>query len=81
MVFLFGLILEVSVVKHNKMSATKQKYTGKWNQLKGRLKEEYANITDNDLQKTEGKLEQVVGMIQEKTGETKEKIKNFIDNF
>lgn len=62
------------------MSAIEEKLEGKWNQLKGRIKEQYSDLTDDDLQKTEGKFEQIVGLIQEKTGETKEKIKDFIDS-
>ena len=62
------------------MSATEEKMKGNWNQIKGSLKEEYGELTDDDLIYTEGKEDQVIGKIQEKTGETKEEIKNFIDN-
>jgi len=62
------------------MSATEDKLKGNWNQVKGSLKEKYGELTDDDLTYTEGKEDQLIGKIQEKTGETKEEIKKFIDN-
>ncbi len=61
------------------MSATTDKIKGNWNQIKGKLKEEYAELTENDLMYQEGKEDQLLGRIQEKTGRTKEEIKRFID--
>jgi uncharacterized protein YjbJ (UPF0337 family) len=48
---------------------------GKWNQVKGKLKEKYANLTDDDLTYEEGKDDQLWGRLQEKTGRTLEDIK------
>ena len=53
---------------------------GNWNMLKGRLKQEYANLTDDDLDYIEGREEELIGRLQKKTGETKEKIENFLKN-
>jgi len=58
---------------------TKEKLKGNWNQLKGNFKQKYGQLTDNDLKYQEGKEDELLGRIQEKTGETKEKIKSFID--
>lgn len=63
------------------MSALKDKLTGNWNIMKGKLKEEYAELTDNDLVYEEGQEDQLLGNIQKKTGQTKEAIKSWIDNF
>ena len=63
------------------MSAIADKIKGNWNQLKGKLKEEYAELTDDDLLYEEGQEDQLLGIIQEKTGQTKEAIKNWIDKF
>ncbi len=57
---------------------TKLEIRGNWNQLKGKLKQKYAQLTDNDLLFEEGKEEEVVGRIQERTGESKENIRDFI---
>lgn len=61
------------------MSATTDRIRGNWNQIKGKLKEEYGELTDNDLVYKEGKEDQLIGRIQEKTGKTKQEIKDFID--
>lgn len=52
---------------------------GDWNILKGKLKQKYANLTDNDLQYTEGSEQELVGRIQKRTGQTKEAIEKYID--
>lgn len=62
------------------MSAFTDVLKGKWNQAKGKLKEEYAELTDDDLTYEEGKEEQLLGRIQEKTGKTKQEVKDFIDS-
>ncbi|HEY6435822.1 MAG TPA: CsbD family protein [Ignavibacteriaceae bacterium] len=47
---------------------------GKWNELKGKLKQKYAELTDNDLMYVEGKENELWGRIQQKIGKTKEEI-------
>lgn len=44
---------------------------GDWNIIKGKLKQKWATLTDDDLQYAEGKLEEVYGRIQKRTGETR----------
>jgi len=62
------------------MDALKDKIKGNWNQIKGKLRQEYAILNDNDLAYEVGQEEELLGRIQEKTGQTKEDIKKFIDN-
>ena len=40
---------------------------GKWKQIRGKVKEEWAHIADHDLDKIMGKREQLVGLVQENT--------------
>ena len=47
------------------------KWKGRWNQIKGKVKQEYGELTDNDLKYVEGKEEELLGKLQEKTGKTK----------
>ncbi len=61
------------------MQATKDKLKGNWNQIKGKLKQNYGELSDNDLIYHEGKEDELLGKIQEKTGQTKQEIKAFID--
>ncbi len=56
-------------------------FKGKWNQVKGKFKQEYADLTDDDLKYAEGKSDELLGRLQEKTGETKEKLKEKIDKW
>jgi uncharacterized protein YjbJ (UPF0337 family) len=61
------------------MSATTDKIKGNWNQLKGKLKQQYGELTDDDLTYAEGKEEELLGRIQKKTGKTKEELSKFIE--
>lgn len=47
---------------------------GNWKQLKGKVKEAWGDLTDDELTKVEGKRDQLVGLIQKKSGKTKEEV-------
>ena len=47
---------------------------GDWNITKGKLKQKWAKLTDDDLQFAEGKFEELFGRIQKRTGETREAV-------
>ncbi|MBS9525102.1 CsbD family protein [Litoribacter ruber] len=51
------------------------KLKGTWNELKGKLKQQYGNLTDDDLTYIEGKEDELLGKLQKKTGETKDNLK------
>jgi uncharacterized protein YjbJ (UPF0337 family) len=51
---------------------------GNWNEQKGRLKQRFAILTDNDLMFSEGKKDQMLGRLQIKLGKTKEEIQEII---
>jgi uncharacterized protein YjbJ (UPF0337 family) len=63
----------------NRSSSTNLKITGNWNEIKGKIKQKYANLTDDDLLYVEGKEDELYGRLEKKTGRTKEQIKNWID--
>lgn len=48
---------------------------GTWNEVKGKLKQKYSDLTDDDLAFTEGKEEELLGRLQKKLGKTKDEIK------
>jgi len=56
-------------------------FKGKWNQVKGKMKQAYADLTDDDLKYAEGKSDELLGRLQEKTGKTKEELKDQIDKW
>jgi uncharacterized protein YjbJ (UPF0337 family) len=47
---------------------------GKWNQIKGKFKQKYADVTDDDLTYVEGKEDELIGRLQEKTGKSREEV-------
>ena len=51
---------------------------GNWNETKGKLKQRFAILTDNDLLLIEGKHDELVGRLQFKLGKTKEEIHRVI---
>lgn len=51
---------------------------GDWNIIKGKLKQKWAQLTDDDLQYVEGKGEELLGRIQKRTGETREAVEKSI---
>ena len=57
---------------------TKLKLKGTWNETKGKLKQQYADLTDDDLLFEEGKEDELLGRLQKKTGQTKEAIRDAI---
>ncbi|MHB1277015.1 MAG: CsbD family protein [Bacteroidia bacterium] len=62
------------------MGALADKLKGNWNILKGQVKSHYGELTDDDLMYEEGKEDELLGRIQQKTGQTKEKINSFIES-
>jgi len=52
---------------------------GKWDELKGKLKQKYAELTDDDLLFEEGKEDETWGKIQQKVGKTEKEIKSLLD--
>lgn len=62
------------------MSAFEDKLKGNWNIVKGKLKQQYGDLTDDDLEYTEGKEDELLGRIQKKTGKAKQEVKDYIDS-
>ncbi len=61
------------------MESWKLKLKGNWNELKGKIKQQYADLTDDDLLYEEGQDDELMGRIQKKTGKTKEELAKWID--
>jgi uncharacterized protein YjbJ (UPF0337 family) len=51
---------------------------GNWNEIAGKLKQQYANLTDDDLLFKAGKEEELLGRLQQKLGKTKEELRKLI---
>jgi uncharacterized protein YjbJ (UPF0337 family) len=52
---------------------------GQWNQVRGQLKKKWGQLTEDDLKFANGNIDQLVGRIQNKTGEAREAIESFLD--
>jgi uncharacterized protein YjbJ (UPF0337 family) len=52
---------------------------GNWNIAKGKLKQKFAQLTDDDLQFADGKEDELIGRIQKRTGQAREKIQRAMD--
>ncbi|HEY1165805.1 MAG TPA: CsbD family protein [Chitinophaga sp.] len=47
---------------------------GKWNEIKGRLKKQYADLTDDDLLYQEGEEDRLIGKLQQKLGKSRDEV-------
>ena len=52
---------------------------GNWNIAKGKLKQKFAQLTDDDLQFVEGKEDELIGRIQKRTGRAKENVERAVE--
>ncbi|MCA8996053.1 MAG: DUF883 family protein [Planctomycetaceae bacterium] len=59
---------------------TRQELAGHWNEIKGRIRERWGQISDDELQQVQGDSEQLLGLIQQKTGHTREEAEEFFDS-
>ena len=59
---------------------TRQELEGKWNEVKGRLQEKWGVLTDDDLQRVKGNANALVGVIEQKTGASRQAIEEFLDS-
>ena len=60
---------------------TKLTFKGTWNEAKGRLKQKYAQLTDDDLLFEEGKEDELLGRLQKRLGKSKEDVRREIEEF
>jgi uncharacterized protein YjbJ (UPF0337 family) len=54
---------------------------GKWKEMKGRVKEQWGKITDDELDRAEGRAEQMIGLLQQRYGYSKERAQEEYDRF
>lgn len=60
------------------MNKTEMK--GNWNEQKGKLKQKFANLTDDDLMYAEGKKDEMLGRLQKKLGKSKEEMEKLLSD-
>jgi len=62
------------------MTINAQALQGQWNKLRGQVKEHWGQLTDDDLQIQGGNIDQLVGRIQQRTGESREAIEKYLND-
>jgi uncharacterized protein YjbJ (UPF0337 family) len=62
------------------ITMTKLEFKGGWNEVKGKLKQKYAQLTDDDVTFAEGKDDELLGRLQQKLGKSKEDLRREIEN-
>ena len=70
--FLLGAKMEVM---------TKLQFKGSWNEVKGKLKQKYGDLTDDDLAFAEGKEDELLGRLQQRLGKSKEELRRESEAF
>ena len=70
---------EASADAKAKSSPTRLKLKGTWNEAKGKLKQSFANLTDDDLLYEEGKEDELLGRLQKRTGKSQEELRKILE--
>ncbi|HCN84271.1 MAG TPA: general stress protein CsbD [Sphingobacteriaceae bacterium] len=55
------------------------KWQGRWNEIKGKVKQAYGDLTDDDLKHEEGKDGELLGKIQQKTGKARDEVVDWLN--
>ena len=55
--------------------------TGKWKQVRGKAKQFWGKLTDNDLDRISGRFDELVGLLQERYGHTREQAQKEVERF
>jgi uncharacterized protein YjbJ (UPF0337 family) len=57
----------------------KLQFKGSWNEIKGKLKQQYGNLTDDDLVFAEGKDDELIGRLQKRLGKSKDEVRQMVE--
>jgi len=71
----------VTAIQEPNNIMNKLEIKGDWNITKGKLKQKWAQLTDDDLQYVDGQNDELLGRIQKRTGETREAVEKAIKEF
>ena len=57
----------------------RQQIKGNWNEIKGKLKQKFADLTDDDLVYAEGREDELLGRLQQRLGKSEEEIRRAVE--
>jgi len=69
-----------SAIKGVYAMVNQQTLQGNWNEIKGKLRSKWGQLTNDDLQSAHGNIDQLVGLIQRKTGEARSSVEKFLED-
>lgn len=78
--FVFREATDSGSVHEPFITMTRLNFKGSWNEVKGKLKQKYGQLTDDDLTFAEGKQDEFLGRLQQKLGKSKEDLRSEIEN-
>jgi len=61
------------------MAINQEAIEGNWNEIKGRLRERWGEFSDRELEQVRGNMDQLVGLIQQKTGEARAAVESYLE--
>lgn len=67
-------------MRNDMKTPMEQQSSGSWKQFKGRLKEAWGSLTDDELDRLEGRRDQLEGLIEQRTGEAREQVRRRVDD-
>lgn len=70
--------LSIQFVHLNYTAMNAESIKGNWNEIKGKIKQQYGQLTDDDLAFEEGKEDELYGRLQQKLGKSKDEVRKFI---
>jgi len=73
----FPVVIKIHL---NKNIMDKLELKGGWNELKGKIKQAYGDLTDDDLVHEEGKDDELLGKLQQKTGKSRDELVKWINS-
>jgi len=60
--------------------ANQQTLQGNWNEISGKIREKWGQITDDELGRVKGDISQIAGLIQRKTGTARDEVEKFLND-
>ena len=69
----------IGLVTNDSQDMNKLQIKGNWNEIKGKLKQKFADLTDDDLTFAEGKEDEMLGRLQQRLGKSEEEIRRAIE--
>jgi uncharacterized protein YjbJ (UPF0337 family) len=75
-----GQVIRPGALRQTNRVCMKLQMKGSWNEIKGKLKQKYGQLTDDDLAFADGKEDELLGRLQKRLGRTKDELRTEIED-